>query len=662
MSIFGPIYNALAGLNGFSKSLENMSNNIANMNTLGYKGTDVYFEELGYRGGDNGFGNLDQLKGDGVLVVGEGLRMAQGDLQQTNNQTDMAIDGDGLFILQENDHFLYTRAGQFTFNQDGVLVDKVSGLNVMGLLNSTRLLPINIDASRFVPAEATTEITFSGNLNRATSIGDVIEQGSGDKRFSFEVIDAAGQTHEYSAAFERRTNLQWDVYVTDEKGNAQSVKHTIEFDADGRALNDKAILNFGFQPYTLEQFARNQFAEDQTITITDADLLSGAEILMEPFDFNLLQLGTNQMAFTDSASFELDARGNLVNTASPEFKLASVDDDKIVPFDISELLTSDVIATSEIELSGALNSSLPIGSVISADAMNIEIYNSAGDFQVLKTTFTKLASSQWQLRLLDENDVELADSSAIFFNIDTGNYTGSDRIRMNVPDGDTNNSLAVDFVFRTLNGSFLFTQEANPNASVVVDRQNGRAEGNINALVVKADGSTSITYTNGETVAGPKIAIVSPSEISFEPLTFDFSEVSVINTQAQISSTNDGKESGHIESIDINRFGELSAKYSNGDENVLAQIALAWLGNTNDLIAVGGANFTVVDPSRVNYGRAGDLGFGFIEAGSIELSNVELSREFADIIIAQRGFQASSQVLNVTNEMIQELYGSVSGR
>ena len=64
----------------------------------------------------------------------------------------------------------------------------------------------------------------------------------------------------------------------------------------------------------------------------------------------------------------------------------------------------------------------------------------------------------------------------------------------------------------------------------------------------------------------------------------------------------------------------------------------------------------------VRVGKPGEEGFGVVLASSLELSNVELSEEFAEIIIVQRSYQASSQVLNVSNELIEELYNSVSGR
>ena len=101
--------------------------------------------------------------------------------------------------------------------------------------------------------------------------------------------------------------------------------------------------------------------------------------------------------------------------------------------------------------------------------------------------------------------------------------------------------------------------------------------------------------------------------------------------------------------------------YSNGQTEKHGRLALAWFADTDSLEQVGGNRF-------VNrYGHAPQLGaphtsvFGKITARSVEMSNVDLSQQFSEMIITQRGYQASSQVITTANEMIQELF-SLKGR
>ena len=101
--------------------------------------------------------------------------------------------------------------------------------------------------------------------------------------------------------------------------------------------------------------------------------------------------------------------------------------------------------------------------------------------------------------------------------------------------------------------------------------------------------------------------------------------------------------------------------YSNEDEVKDGRVAMALFTNTSALQRAGDALFTLDDTNERVLGSGTDGAFGKLVHKSIERSNVELSREFAEIIIVQRGFQAASQVLNATNELIQELYSSTRG-
>jgi len=131
------IYVGMTGLLGYSRGLRVIANNTANINTPGFKSSSIQFSDLFYTGGNlsggNASRNQDQL-GFGLNTTGTAISFKQGELRQTGNDLDLAVDGQGMFILKNADGQLsYTRAGQFKFDAAGELVSRVNGEKVMGL-------------------------------------------------------------------------------------------------------------------------------------------------------------------------------------------------------------------------------------------------------------------------------------------------------------------------------------------------------------------------------------------------------------------------------------------------------------------------------------------------------------------------------------------------
>lgn len=199
--MFQALFNSLSGLFSFSKSLNVVSNNVSNMNTPGFRGSDSFFENV--------FG------GRGTNLAGSGMRSEQGDIRRTGTATDLAIDGTGFFILRDDSGaFHYTRAGQFRFNEEDILVDTVSGHRVMATDASGALSEISLADLRILQASSTTRITMSGNLvPTATSFT------ADDVR----VYDARGNEVRLSLAFTNTSGTvpnSWSVQVTNSEGQA----------------------------------------------------------------------------------------------------------------------------------------------------------------------------------------------------------------------------------------------------------------------------------------------------------------------------------------------------------------------------------------------------------------------------------------------------------
>lgn len=226
------IYVGVTGLVGFSRDLSVIGNNVANLNTAGFKASQLLFSDLFYRtqysgeGADGVPGRLDF--GNGVAAGSTRIVFSQGELRQTGNDQDAAITGNGFFVLRRDDRVFYTRAGQFGFDADGYLVSPAQGARVQALAGGG-LRDVNLLGRRTNDGQATTKVEFSGVLDSSdssgvpTTVAEILLYGTG------------GATRTVSASFTHDTAVaagRWLVDVKDSKG-ALLASGQIEFNEDG---------------------------------------------------------------------------------------------------------------------------------------------------------------------------------------------------------------------------------------------------------------------------------------------------------------------------------------------------------------------------------------------------------------------------------------------
>ncbi|CAH9051076.1 Flagellar hook protein FlgE [Pseudoalteromonas holothuriae] len=392
--MFQAFFNGLSGMLSFSKNLDTVSNNISNMNTPGFRAADTFYDSLSGGEGNGGIG---------TQISGLGYRFTPGDIKQTGNATDVAISGQGFFtLLQDNEQYL-TRAGQFTFNSEGILVDKNSGLSVASLSDTGAMSEFDISSLKMQAPKASTSVELSGNLSSGASSHEI----SGVK-----VFNKLGEEIELTLKFTKSTTVtgEWSVDVS--KSSAPGV------------------------------------------------VLSTSKVTFGPD-------GTPKQG---EASFSVNIEDSMGGSAAVTFALGS-------PSNFSQSTSMDTGETSTLK----------------------------------------------------------------------------------------------------------------------ADVKDGSAVASLTSIEFSSDGSLALKYSNGETVKGPSLAL------------------------AQVKD-------------------ESSLKLVNG----------------NMFIAQGN--------SGVTFGKAGTAGLGGIAGKSIELSNVDLSREFADMLVIQRGYQASSRLLNVSNQLLEQLYENTRGR
>jgi flagellar hook protein FlgE len=379
----------VTGLLGYQQGLRTIANNTANLNTPGYKSSSLQFTDLFYS--SSASGGRDVQLGYGLGTAGTRLDFSQGDLRQTGNDFDLAVDGEGLFVLKDaQGQTRYTRAGQFGFDANGVLVNRIDGSKVMALDDAGRTVEITLDGLRGAPGKETSLARLTGNLS-STATEETVSP--------VKVFDPLGQEHALSVKFSNThatTAGSWKVEVFD-----------------------------------------------------------GTDLV-----------GTSQIVFVDG---------------------------------------EPTAATG-------------------------------------KLTFT---------------------------------YT---------PAGGAAQSLTLDL------SSDVTSFASGSLSTLAMTSQDGFAPGSLSKVTFDAAGTLVATYGNGQTVKGSRLALA--------------------------------------------RFDSLDA-----------------------VEAMGGGEFREASGMAWTLGSAGEAGFGPLRAGMLEISNVDLSREFSSLVVMQRGYQASSQVISTANDMLQELFG-----
>ncbi|CEG57451.1 flagellar hook-basal body complex protein [Legionella fallonii] len=196
-------YTSLSGMLAASYGLQNTSNNVANMQSPGFKRSDVFYSSLGNGSGEEGLGS-------GVCVEGTATNFSDGKYLETSNPSDLAVIGQGFFIVRlKSGELLYTRDGEFGFNNDGVLIDRHSGGQVQGYNKAGNLVPIHEKGPKNAPGKATREIFLKGQfILKEKSDTEKNQPGSFKNKYqdiSFSVInvfDAEGKSHELKLQFQ----------------------------------------------------------------------------------------------------------------------------------------------------------------------------------------------------------------------------------------------------------------------------------------------------------------------------------------------------------------------------------------------------------------------------------------------------------------------------
>ncbi len=527
----------VSGLKNHQMRMDVIGNNIANINTIGFKSGRLNFAEaLSQTLSPAGASYINPMQvGLGMKTTSIENIYTQGSLEQTGVLTDLAIEGDGFFVLNAGETRVLTRAGQFFFNADGKLVNH-RGLAVQGWMisdsnkelgfGSGNLSDISIDMNMVSEAQQTKNIWLSGNLNAGL----------------------------------KTTTEEWEL------GSALTVG----------GVNADATTDIN----SLDQIA-TPLADGDTIEIS----------------------GTNPDGTAVTATYTYttgDTLQKLLDAINGAFTgtSASMKDGKIVLTDAeagtsstSIRLTNGASSTGRIDLANFVNT---IPGETGTAKTSVVVYDSLGSSHNIIMEFTKTANAgewTWVAKTTGDEKILSGSSGRATFN-EAGVLT-----------------------------SFTFDSGAT---QLSLDPKTGAEIMSVDLHAESGEGRMGLTQ---------------------------FNSLSTINVKQQ-----DGRAVGRLVNLTIDTKGVINGTFSNGEKVSLAKIALSQVSNKSGLMQLGeGLYQTSMASGPEQVVELDDKSVTSIISGSLEMSNVDVSKEFTDMITTQRGFEASARVITTADQMLDEL-------
>jgi flagellar hook protein FlgE len=347
------MFSAISGLKNHQTFMDVVGNNIANVNTTGFKQSRVTFQDIlsqtvrSASGPQNGRGGVNpEQVGLGAVLGGIETIQSQGTLQSTGKVTDMAIQGDGFFVVSDGKQNLYTRDGAFDLGVDGTLLNPSSGLKVMGwqanpitgAVDST--LPptsIAIPIGAGMTGKASTTLTTTGNL-------DATAASTASVPLSATVYDSLGNAHQLTLTFTKAspTANQWQ-YTVGDATNPSLATGSVTFTSEGKydpTANTPATVNLPLtngattpESFTLDLSQLSQLSSASNLTsntdgasagsLTTFSVGSGGEITGVYSNGFKQPLGQIALASFQNPGGLMKAGGNLFSI-SPNSGSASI--------------------------------------------------------------------------------------------------------------------------------------------------------------------------------------------------------------------------------------------------------------------------------------------------------------------------------------------------
>jgi flagellar hook protein FlgE len=605
MGIFDALTTAVGGLSAQSFALQNISGNIANASTVGYKGIDTTFEDL-----IPDSTVADKQVAGGVTAFSQQTITTQGTVTNSTVATNMAINGDGFFSVQKPTSISdnspvfdgvtdYTRRGDFQVDANGNLVNG-AGYYLMGVSvdpktgNPTGNVPQVLQfQNNFIPAQATTGLTYAANLPTEPKT-------TASTSAAANTITADGGLNPNDFASNPTVLGTAAPPVDAQTTGAGATSQT------GGAITSATALSGTSGSDSLS----TGFAAGDSITVdgTTISFVSGAT-----------NLSANQISITDNVGTLMSAIGNItgvtptINSTTGAITLHTGSNVNL-SITVPTADTNAKNAMAAMGLTTPVNQAMGTGTntgtgiVVGSDTTAftnesisggaVTAYNAAGTPVNVQLRWAKVDSASlgtghqdvWNLYYQSDTTATASNQTA-WINVGT-NFTFNANGSLSSPTGT---SISIP--------------------GVAVDNQQ---LGNLTMSITTGALTQFASSSGAATING---------------------------------ITQNGFAAGQLQSVAINNNGLVVGTFSNGQNIDLAAVTLSHFNGTNYLKALDGGAYEATDQS----GPAIIGASGTISGSSLEGSNTDIADEFTKLIVTQQAYSANTKVITTANDMVQSL-------
>ena len=555
----------LSGLDASSTALSTVANNLANLNTIGYKDQLIQFSDLFYQNlGSDGAGDPIQ-QGAGVRVSSQPSNFTQGDVSATGIETNVAINGNGFFVVSANGELSYTRAGNFEVGTDNLL-ETADGQQVLGYPATNGVIDTNgglssltLGAGTVSPASVTKNVSITSNLDA---------QSKDDTTYTTQatIYDSLGGSHMVTFTYTNE-NTPGTSAVT-----AAAATGTLSMSS---LPTDGQTVTIGSQTYTFTSSAPGSGTNNVLIGSTIADTVANL--------VNAINANTADSAGDGAGGY---GTGTVANPA----------------------------VTATDASNGVIN--------ITANTTG-----TSSDF-----TATSTAAGLAFNAGAGANGVDAAAGTPAVVN--TWGYT------VTIPAVDLGGSATAAPV-TLASGTLIFNGDGTLKS---VTPTNGSASLTNPTITVPPNGSAFADGAN---------------QLSFTWHLLNPEGVGLLTQEAASSGTpsiqQDGTASGTLKNFSIGSDGTITGSFSNGTTAIVGQIALASFADEQGLSRTGGNDFQpTLASGQATIGAPITGGLGTLSGGALEQSNVDIATEFANLIVAQRSYEANARVVTTFDQIAQD--------
>ncbi|GLR13096.1 hypothetical protein GCM10007907_18860 [Chitinimonas prasina] len=662
----------LSGLNSASKFLDVVGNNVANANTVGYKGSRAEFADI-YA---NTLASTSVQVGIGGRTSNVAQQFAQGNISSTNNPLDIAIQGNGFFrLIDPSGSYSYSRNGQFQLDRDGYIVN--NGQKLAGYIaneNNQLLTGSSPEAIQVRTSNIGARATGGSTLaNAGLTVGmnldareDLISRGT-------QTVSVTGAQLQQGAGV--GTQIDYQTRVADPMGqfhllnvrliNVGPATWSVQTQLDGAGSFTSTSTPLVFTP-------GGQLQSGATQSVSYPIGSPAPAYGSTPFNFNLNFSGIQETAAPVNGTISVSDVGSSTTVSVYNSNLDANDPvttphvynttfrdpngvTHTLAITLTKAATNTWTATYDIDGAGPV-STLPDG----VTPIPAVVFNTNGQIisaPIIPATYTyppgpfgepggpmnfnlSLQGVTQRAGVFTAGSVETRSSPAVN-PTDPNTFTHS-------TSADVYDSQGVRHTL-----TFYMTK-VGVNAWEVQTSFDGATPVLQPGYVTfdsagKMNGGTSFAYTSP--IPSPSGAQTPLAFTTFLTGTTQFGNQFGVNELSQ-----DGYADGNITGLSIGKDGLILGRYSNGQNRTIGQITLFNFANPQGLQPLGDNRWAESYASnQARIGTPGTSDFGALQSGAVEDSNIDLTKELVDMITAQRSYQANAQTIKTQDQLLQTM-------